>query len=196
MAPRMMAHGEGPCASGAIASSSAASSLIAGRAHVPRRLGRGLFVCVDLVRATARTQALTANAHELMLCVCVCSRAGRATDGPPLPPPLHRGPRHRRLLRRRASPAAAAAPTAAARQPRDRSASATIAVLNCAPSAAPTHEHAHRVSERYCGGHNKVSADARSRESLFSRRDILDVDGWQPSHTLSHIARSLSHSPH
>ena len=149
------------------------------------------------VRATAsRTQPLTANAHELMLCVCVCSRAGRATDGPPLPPPLHRGPRHRRLLRRRASPAAAAAPTAAARQPRDRSASATIAVLNCAPSAAPTHEHAHRVSERYCGGHNKVSADARWRESLFSRRDILDVDGWHPSHTLSHIARSLSHSPH
>ena len=145
------------------------------------------------VRATARTQPLMANAHELMLCVCVCSRAGRATDGPPLPPPLHRGPRHRRLLRRRASPAAAAAPTAAARQPRDRSASATIAVLNCAPSAAPTHEHAHRVSERYCGGHNKVSADARWQESLFSRRDKVFLTSMAGSHrTLSHISHALS----
>jgi hypothetical protein len=101
-APRMMAHGEGPCASGAIFQRCILTHCWPSPRAAEARPGA---VCVRRppprakVRATAtRTQPLTANAHELMLCVCVCSRAGRATDGPPLPPPLHRGPRHRRLL--------------------------------------------------------------------------------------------------
>ena len=100
-APRMMAHGEGPCASGAIFQRCILTHCWPSPRAAEARPGA---VCVRRppprakVRATARTQPLMANAHELMLCVCVCSRAGRATDGPPLPPPLHRGPRHRRLL--------------------------------------------------------------------------------------------------